>query len=270
MEKVKDSVRLVEVRVTEVQAAAQNSIQKLNTEITYLREQLAARQLTASAIPIQVLPVTAVDVENSSQSISELAASAGNYHMGNFNANNCTTSVCGNAKSQPNANNISGSDIVNVTSDVFANNYPINELTLPNFYDSSKQIVLHFLHDLDEYYRIKNVPEPETIFDKVMKAYARMTNKAKDQREQRKTGNKTWGPKVKEKVLVKARPASDAVVGVTAKFIHLYEGPYIISRMIPPSTYELSTASGKVRGAFNKKSPKPYLEEETSNEVGSN
>ena len=35
----------------------------------------------------------------------------------------------------------------------------MNELTLPNFYDSSNQIVLHFLRDLDEYYRIKNVPE---------------------------------------------------------------------------------------------------------------
>jgi len=67
--------------------------------------------------------------------------------------------MCGNATTQPNANNISGTAIVNVTSDVFANNSPINELTLPNFYDSSKQIVLHFLRDLDEYYRIKNVPE---------------------------------------------------------------------------------------------------------------
>jgi len=44
-------------------------------------------------------------------------------------------------------------------SDVFANNSPVNELTLPNFYDSSNQIVLHFLRDLDEYYKIKKVPE---------------------------------------------------------------------------------------------------------------
>jgi hypothetical protein len=46
-----------------------------------------------------------------------------------------------------------------VTSDVFANDLPINELTLPNFHDSSKQIILHFQRDLDEYYGIKNVPE---------------------------------------------------------------------------------------------------------------
>ena len=72
-----------------------------------------------------------------------------------------------------------------------------------------------------------------------------------------------------ERVLVRAQPASDAAVGVTAKFIHPYEGPYIISRVIPPSTYELSTASGKIRGEFNKKSLKPYLEEETSDTIGS-
>ena len=207
--------------------------------------------------------MTAVDVENSSQPNSELVTSAGNYHMGNCNVNNCSTTVCGNATSQPNA-------IVNVKSEVFANNSPMNELSLLNFYDSSNQIVLHLLRDLNEYYRIKNVPEPETIGDKVMKTYARMRKKAKDRRGRRKTGNKTWGRKVKEKVLVKAQPTSDAAVGVTAKFIHPYEGSYIISRVIPPSTYELSTTSGKVRGEFNKKALKPYQEEETSNAVGSN
>jgi len=75
---------------------------------------------------------------------------------------------------------------------------------------------------------------------------------------------------MKDKVLVKAQPASDAAVGVKAKFIHPYEGPYIITRVIPPSTYEISTTSGKVRGEFNKKALKPYLEGETSNAVGSN
>jgi len=116
----------------------------------------------------------------------------------------------------------------------------------------------------------ENRPEPETIGDKVMKAFARMRKKTKDRTERGKTGNKTWRPKVKEKVLVKAQPASDAAVGVTAKFIHPYEGSYIICRMIPPSTYELATTSGKVRGEFNKKSLKIYLEEQTSNAVSSN
>jgi len=127
--------------------------------------------------------VTGVDVENSSQSNSELAANAGNYHMDYCNANNCTTTVCGNTTSQPNA-------IVNVKSDVFTNNSPVNELTLPNFYDSSNQISQHFLRDLGEYYRINNFPKRETIGDKVTKPYARMRKKAKDRREWIKTGNK--------------------------------------------------------------------------------
>jgi len=38
----------------------------------------------------------------------------------------------------------------------------------------------------------------------VKKADARMRKKTKDRRGRRKTGNKTWGPKVKEKVLVRA------------------------------------------------------------------
>jgi hypothetical protein len=103
-----------------------------------------------------------------------------------------------------------------------------------------------------------------------MKAYARMKKKAEDRRDRRKKGNKVWEPKVNEKVLVKAQPASDAAASITAKFIHPYEGPYIISRVIPPSAYQLSTTSGKVRGEFNKKSLKPYLEEGTSNVVDSN
>ena len=87
-----------------------------------------------------------------------------------------------------------------------------------------------------------------------MKVCARMKKKAKDRRERRRTGNKIWEPKGNERVLVRAQPASDAAVGVTAKFIHPYEGQCIISRVIPPSTYELPTASVKIRGEINKKS----------------
>ena len=75
---------------------------------------------------------------------------------------------------------------------------------------------------------------------------------------------------MKEKALVRAQPASDAAVDVTAKFIHPYEGPYITPRVLQPSKHELSTTNVKVRGEFNKKSLKSYLEEETSDEVGCN
>ena len=78
LDKVKDNVKSVEDRATEIEAAAQNSIQKLNAEITYLRGQIATRQVTGSAMPSQALPVAAVDVEISSQSELEVAAGVGN------------------------------------------------------------------------------------------------------------------------------------------------------------------------------------------------
>jgi hypothetical protein len=108
----------------------------------------------------------------------------------------------------------------------------------------------------------ENLPEEETITNKVLKALAMMKRKARDRRRRKRAGNQVWDPKVDEQVLVRALQTSDAAIGVTAKFVHPFEGPYIISKVIPPSTYELSTTKGKIRGEFNKRDLKPYLEEE--------
>ena len=125
--------RLVEDRVTKIQAAAKNSIQKVNIEIKSLREQLAAIEVTDGTIPNEVLPVMAGDVENSIQSILDSANSAGNYHMASGNANNLLPSVCGNATPQPSVNSIAGSAVLNVASDVFANNPLYIHLLYPFF-----------------------------------------------------------------------------------------------------------------------------------------
>jgi hypothetical protein len=151
--------KLVEERVTESQVASQNSIREVNTEIKRLREHLAAKHATDQVISIQIPPVTEVNLGNSSQEGSEASNCASNYHMGNVNINNSTTSVCGDGTPQPRVNNNVETAIVNVPPEVFASNLHLNELTLPQFHDSSTQIVLHFLRDLDEYYQIKNIPE---------------------------------------------------------------------------------------------------------------
>jgi len=38
---------------------------------------------------------------------------------------------------------------------------------------------------------------------------------------------------------MRTQPSSDAIVGVTGKFIRPYEGPYMISKVITPSTVEV-------------------------------
>ena len=64
------------------------------------------------------------------------------------------------------------------------------------------------------------------------------------------------GNRVHDKVLVRAQPSSDAIAGVTGKFIRPYEGPYLIGKFIPPSTVEVCDRNGKIKGQFNLKTIK--------------
>jgi len=60
-------------------------------------------------------------------------------------------------------------------------------------------------------------------------------------------------PKVNDKVLVKTQPMLDALKGTTSKFMLLYEGPFLISKIYPYSAYELKDENGRAKGKFNKK-----------------
>jgi hypothetical protein len=61
-----------------------------------------------------------------------------------------------------------------------------------------------------------------------------MTGKTK-----RTHGNATWKTRVNDKVLVRTQPNSDAIDGVTGKFIRPYEVPYMICKVLHPSTVEV-------------------------------
>jgi hypothetical protein len=76
--------------------------------------------------------------------------------------------------------------------------------------------------------------------------------------KRRKRGNAEWKPELNEKGLVKPQPISDAVRGITSKFLHLFQRPYRISEVLSHSAYELRDDQGKVRGEFNKKQLKQY------------
>lgn len=88
-----------------------------------------------------------------------------------------------------------------------------------------------------------------------------MRRRAIAREKRRKRGNAEWEPKVNEKVLVRTQPMSDAVKGITSKFMHLFEGPFVISKILDYSAYELKDGRGRVRGEFNKKQLKQYKEE---------
>lgn len=86
-------------------------------------------------------------------------------------------------------------------------------------------------------------------------------------REKRKRNADQWNEKHKlseldvgDQVLVHTYPMSDAAQHILAKFCALYEGPYVITRRIGKSTYELRDNKDpiKMRGIFNIRQLKPY------------
>jgi hypothetical protein len=103
--------------------------------------------------------------------------------------------------------------------------------------------------------------EGEGIEEKLEKAYYKMRKRAKARGRRRKRGNAEWEPKVNGKVLVKTQPMSDAVKGITAKFIYIFEGPFFVSKILDHSAYELKDEWGKVREEFNKMHLKQYKED---------
>jgi hypothetical protein len=106
----------------------------------------------------------------------------------------------------------------------------------------------------------KGEMKQEEIEEKIAKAYERMKQRAHDRKTKRKHGNVTWKPRVDDKVLVRTQPSSDAIAGVRGKFIGPYEGPYLISKVIPPSTVEVCDRNGRLKGQYNLKSIKVYKE----------
>jgi len=82
-----------------------------------------------------------------------------------------------------------------------------------------------------------------------------MKQKASKRNSRRKLGSCRWTPKVNVKVLVK-NPIPDAIKSKTSKFMLLYEGPFIISKIYRHSDYGVKDENERARGKFSKKALK--------------
>ena len=106
----------------------------------------------------------------------------------------------------------------------------------------------------------------EDLQSKIAKAYD-MIRKVDARKKNKKKGKAHWKPKVNDKVLLRTQPVSDATADVTAKFVHPYEGPYVIAKIIPPSVFELTDENARIRGQFNKRLLKAYKEAPKGEEI---
>jgi len=109
--------------------------------------------------------------------------------------------------------------------------------------------------------------ELEDLQSKIIKAYEKLMRKIDVRKKNKKKGKSHWKPKVNEKVLLRTQPVSDAMAGVNAKFLHPYEGSYVIAKVIQSSTFELTDENARIRGQFNKRLLKPYKEATKGDEI---
>jgi hypothetical protein len=75
----------------------------------------------------------------------------------------------------------------------------------------------------------------ETLQDKMTLAYLTMKKKAAKGKGRGQLGYTRWEPQLNEEVLLKCQPNSDAALEITAKFIWPFDGPWVITKIIPPS-----------------------------------
>jgi len=109
--------------------------------------------------------------------------------------------------------------------------------------------------------------EEENIAAKLETACAKMKQKAAARERRHKKRNAIWTPKLNEKVLVKTQPMPGDFKGITSKFMHVFEGPYIITKLLDHSAYDLRDESGKLRGEFNKKQLRLFQEADDETQI---
>jgi len=94
----------------------------------------------------------------------------------------------------------------------------------------------------------------EELDAKLERAFLRMKRKAADRERKIKKVNANWNSELGDTVLVKCQKQSDAAKVVIGKFMHMYQGPYSINKILPYSAYEGINSDGKLRGELRKDS----------------
>jgi hypothetical protein len=148
----------------EIQDIKQHSateISKLNATIGDLQAKLVTgtSDRTSPNVPVRVY----VRSEAVQQVGSVINTAAYNNSLSSVPGENgvkgCITSVCNDVNSVINQlTNSCSHGNVNVTSELHAKSTEFCELTLPTFSDSTKQVPMYFIRDLDQYFNLRQTP----------------------------------------------------------------------------------------------------------------
>jgi len=162
---ISKSKEYVDNKFSTISGEIQEIKQRSSAEISRLSATLADFQtklVTGTSDSISPAVPVRVDIRSEAvQQVDGVTNTAGSNNAlssvhGANGVNGCSTSVCNDINSvtnQPNNSRSYGN--VNATSELHAKSAELCELTLPTFSDSTKQVPLHFIRDLDQYFILR-------------------------------------------------------------------------------------------------------------------
>jgi hypothetical protein len=138
-----------------------SKIMRINKAVSSLETKITAGVADNNMATIQQTAVsrtTAVGQMDSTEGTVGSDASGLSVNVAN-GANACHVSTYSGSANILDTSVYPCSDSVNVGSTLYANNTGFKELTLPTFTDSTSQVPLHFIRELDLYFSLKRTPE---------------------------------------------------------------------------------------------------------------
>ena len=155
---VKSSIQEWESRVQSVKQANDSEVMRINKGISSLEAKITAGVANDNRTAIQqtaVVRTTAVGQTEST--VGTVGSDTSANSVNGMNASNLST--CIGSADVPSTSVNPCNNNVNAGSGLYANNTDLSELTLPTFTDSTSQVPLHFIRDLDQYFSLKRTPE---------------------------------------------------------------------------------------------------------------
>jgi hypothetical protein len=158
---VRSNIQVWESQMQTVKQTNNSEIMRINKAISRLEAKITTRVANNNMTAIQQTAMarsTTVGQMDSTECTAGSDASGLSVNTGN-GVNACNMSTYSSGDNMPNPLVHPCNDNVNAGSRLYANNADHNELTLPTFTESTNQVPLHFIRDLDLYFSLKRTPE---------------------------------------------------------------------------------------------------------------
>jgi hypothetical protein len=151
---VRSSIQECENKIQIVKQANESEIMRINKAISSLEAKFTAKVATNNKATIPQTAACRPTAVGQTESTVGIVGSEPSVNGVN-GTNTCEMSSCSDGANVPIASHKSCNSNVNAGSGLYANNADLSELTLATFTDSTSQVPLHFIRDLDQYFSLK-------------------------------------------------------------------------------------------------------------------